>query len=143
MATKDLSFDDYLYVRSIALMVESLHNGRPFHEFFICKTIWNKSGTFLKILLDNINLSPVKVRKVFEDFIEETKGGLWDSEEDLIKYYNQEKNYKLLREGKVGGNLIYKYKSLSLTEAKNEWLDFMEQELLKLLVTQGKIKRCI
>ena len=141
VATKDLSFDDYLYVRSIALMVESLHNGRPFHEFFAyAKQYGIRAGTFLKNLLDNINLSPVKVRKVFEDFIEETKGELWDSEEDLIRYYNQEKNYKLLREGKVGGNLIYKYKSLSLTEAKNEWLDFIEQELLKLLVTQGKIK---
>ena len=102
VATKDLSFDDYLYVRSIALMVESLHNGRPFHEFFAyAKQYGIRAGTFLKNLLDNINLSPVKVRKVFEDFIEETKGELWDSEEDLIKHYNQEKNYKLLREGKL------------------------------------------
>ena len=141
VGTKDLSFEDYLYVRSIALMVESLHNGRPFNEFFAyAKQYGIRPGTFLKNLLDNIHLSANKVRKVFDDFIEETKSELWDTEEALIEHYNQEKNYKLLREGKVGGNLIYKYKSLSLTEAKNEWLDFIEQELIKLLVTQGKIK---
>ncbi len=141
VATKDLSFEEYLYVRSIALMVESLHNGRPFNEFFAyAKQYGIRPATFLKNLLDNIHLSSNKVRKVFDDFIEETKSELWDTEEALMDHYNQEKNYKLLREGKVGGNLIYKYKSLSLTEAKNEWLDFIEQELIKLLVTQNRIK---
>ena len=33
ISTKDLSFEDYLSLRSIALMVESLHNGKPFEEF--------------------------------------------------------------------------------------------------------------
>ena len=140
IATKDLSYEDYLYVRSIALMVESLHNGRPFNEFFVyAKQYGIKPGIFLKTLLDNIELSGPKVRKVFKDFIEETKSELWDTEEALVSHYNQEKNYKLLREGKVGGNLIYKYKSLSLTEAKHEWLDFFESELLKLLTIQGKV----
>ena len=34
VATNDMSFDDYLYLRGIALLVEALHNGRPFDEFF-------------------------------------------------------------------------------------------------------------
>ncbi|MDC0059878.1 radical SAM protein, partial [Pelagibacteraceae bacterium] len=32
--TKDLSFNDYLFLRGLALLVESLYNGRPFNEFF-------------------------------------------------------------------------------------------------------------
>ena len=33
ISTKDLSFEDYLALRSIALMVGSLHNGKPYEEF--------------------------------------------------------------------------------------------------------------
>ena len=34
IATKEMSFEDYLSLRSIALMVEALYNGKPFDEFF-------------------------------------------------------------------------------------------------------------
>ena len=50
---------------------------------------------------------------------------------DLVKFYREEKNYKLLKEGKRGGNLIFKYKSKSLTEAKAGWIDFISQQLVK------------
>ena len=33
--SKDLPFKDYLYLRALALLVEGLHNGRPFNEFFL------------------------------------------------------------------------------------------------------------
>ena len=32
--TTDMSFNDYLFLRGFALLVETLHNGRPFEEFF-------------------------------------------------------------------------------------------------------------
>ncbi len=132
ISTKDLNFDDYLSLRSIALMVESLHNGKPYEEFFLyAKQFKIKSATFLNFLYDNIDQAPVSVKTVFNDFINETKGELWDSEKDLIKFYEDEKNYKLLKEGKVGGNLIYKYKSKSLTVAKVGWIDFISDQLVK------------
>ena len=132
ISTKDLSFDDYLALRSIALMVESLHNGKPYEEFFLYAKQYNiKSATILNFLYENMNEAPKSVKTIIDEFKDETKNELWESEKDLVKFYREEKNYKLLKEGKRGGNLIFKYKSKSLTEAKAGWIDFISQQLVK------------
>ena len=133
--TKNLSFEDYLSLRSIALMVESLHNGKPYEEFFLyAKQYGIKSATFLNFLHDNIQNGPETVKKVFEGFINETKGELWSTEEKLTEFYKLDENYKKLINGEVGGNLIYKYKSKSLTEAKLGWIEFIAQNLEKIIL---------
>ena len=59
IAIKDLSFDDYLSLRSIALMVEALYNGKPFNEFFqYAKEYGIKFADFLNYLHQNIDSSP-------------------------------------------------------------------------------------
>jgi radical SAM superfamily enzyme YgiQ (UPF0313 family) len=132
IATKDLSFEDYLSIRSIALMVESLINGKPFEEFFLyAKQFKIKPADFLYFLYENIKEASSSVQEVFRDFVDETKSELWDTENDLINFYQEENNYQLLKDGKVGGNLIYKYKSKSLTEAKSGWIDHISTQLIK------------
>ena len=55
IATKDLSFNDYLFLRALALLVESLHNGKPFDEFFKYAKLFNiQPASLLQILYDNI-----------------------------------------------------------------------------------------
>ena len=78
-----------------------------------------------------MNEAPKSVKTIIDEFKDETKNELWESEKDLVKFYREEKNYKLLKEGKRGGNLIFKYKSKSLTEAKAGWIDFISQQLVK------------
>ena len=139
VGTKDLTFDDYLYIRSIALMVESLFNGRPFDEFFKYadqKEI--RPGYLLKHLLDNIKESDPKIQELFKDFTDETKSELWESEKKLVKHYKEDENYKLLKEGKVGGNLIYKYKSRSVIDEKKNWIDFISNQIIKILDERSK-----
>ena len=85
----------------------------------------------LQILNDSINNSSLKIQKLINDFIDETKNELWDSEEDLLKHYRIDKNYLKLKNGEVGGNLIYKYKSKNLVENSLDWLKFFEDELFK------------
>ena len=132
VVTKDMSFDDYLYLRVIALFVESLHNGKPFNEFFLYAKNYNiQPATLLQILNDSINNSSLKIQKLINDFIDETKNELWDSEEDLLKHYRFDKNYLKLKNGEIGGNLIYKYKSKNLVENSLDWLKFFEDELFK------------
>ena len=134
IGTKDLSFDDYLSLRSIALMVEALYNGKPYNEFFQYAKEHNiKFADFLNYLHQNIIKSPLSVKKIFEEFVNETKSELWDNEQDLVNFYKIEKNYKKLIDGKVGGNLIYKYKSKSLTEAKFGWIEFISEQLLEMI----------
>ena len=137
--TKDLSFEDYLYLRVIALLVESLHNGRPFNEFFLYGKHHNiKQANLLKILYDNINKASKNIQNIIQAFIDETKGELWESEEELLNFYREEKNYLRLKNGELGGNLIYKYKSRNLVENNNDWIDFFENQLFNEIIKNNK-----
>jgi len=130
ISTKDMSFKEYLSLRALALLVESLVNGKPFYEFFKYAKSFNiEAADLLKTMYDNIELAPKNIQKIMKEFIEETKGELWDSEKKLVEHYKKDKNYKKLKDGKVGGNLIYKYKSKNLVEAGIDWVDFFEKQV--------------
>ena len=135
VATKDLSFKDYVYLRVIALFVESLHNGRPFNEFFYYAKHYNiQPASFLNILNDSIQKASPNIQKLVDEFTKETESELWDSEEDLLKYYRNEENYKKLKDGDVGGNLIYKYKVKAIIEHSKDWLPFLKDELYNAII---------
>ena len=130
ISTKDMSFNEYLSLRALALLVESLVNGKPFYEFFKYAKNFNiEAADLLKTMYDDIELAPKNIQKIMKEFIEETKGELWDSEKELVEHYKKDANYKKLKDGKVGGNLIYKYKSKNLVEAGIDWVDFFEKQV--------------
>jgi radical SAM superfamily enzyme YgiQ (UPF0313 family) len=136
---KDMSFDDYVYLRGFALLVEALLNGRPFEEFFLYAGTLGESRTcFLRRIYDNLESAPEKVQAVMRDFLKETRSELWDSENDLVAHYRQTENYERLVRGEVGGNLIYKYKSQSVAFTTSEWIDFLTGQIQTL--AQEKLK---
>jgi hypothetical protein len=142
--TKDMPFEDYLYIRGFALIIESLVNGRIFEEFFLYLKNFNVGRTeFLKRLYDNIKNAPNSLQINLEDFLEETKGELWETDKELVDYYRQEQNYSLLKSGKVGGNLIYKYKVLNIVFSCSDWIAFIKEQLKILCVDKLKDKKCL
>jgi len=135
--TNTISFKEYLDLRGIALFIESLINGRPFDEFFAYSEQFGITRTkVITCLQEKMSEAPKKVQDLYEQFIEETKGELWESEEELLNHYREEKNYLKLKKGLVGGNLIYKYKSISLLTASSEWIEFLEKQIFKLVDNQ-------
>ena len=139
VSTKDLSFDDYLFIRALALLVESLYNGSPFREFFKYAKFYDiQPADLLKILYDNLLEGPDDVQKVMKEFLFETENELWDSREELLDYYNKDENFMKLKRGEVGGNLIYKYKSKSLLKVSNGWVSFIKDQLLKQALKKSK-----
>ena len=130
ISTKDMSFEEYLSLRAVALLVESLINGKPFYEFFKYAKSYNiEAADLIKTMYGNIDLASSNIQKIMNGFIEETKGELWDTEEELVSHYKIDKNYQKLRDGEVGGNLIYKYKSKNIVEAGIDWIDFFEDQV--------------
>ena len=130
--TKDMSFKDYLDARAISLLVESLHNGRPFNEFFKYAQLYDiQPATMLEILHNNILDAPEDIKKVINAFINETESELWDNEEKLVEYYRKEENYQKLKRGEVGGNLIYKYKAYNIVKCGSSWVSFFEKQLFQ------------
>ena len=77
--------------------------------------------------------------KIFSEFKKESKEELWDSEEELVKYYKKPENYKKLLQGEAGGNLIYKYKSMNLATAMPEWIKFLRGVLEEIILEQKEI----
>ena len=127
-----LSFDEYLYLRALALLVESLHNDRPYDEFFRYAKLFDiQPATMIKTLYDNISGASENIKKIIQEFMDETKGELWDTEQGLLNHYKEEENYARLKRGEVGGNLIYKYKSKNLIETGLDWADFFEEQIFK------------
>ena len=128
IATKDLSFDDYLFLRGFSLIIEIIHNSRPFHELFkFANTQGISIYDFVWQVYSNIEFAPEKVQEIVQSFINETEGELWDSEEELVSYYKKEENYQKLLNGEIGGNVIYKHKAISLSYCSGEWVDYLKQ----------------
>jgi radical SAM superfamily enzyme YgiQ (UPF0313 family) len=124
--TEDMSFDDYLYVRGFGLLIETLHNSHPFEELFRYVIPLGVSRTmFLRRAYELMGRAPREVQKVMGQFLEETRRELWDSEEELVAHYQEDGNYQRLLHGEVGGNLIYKYKSINLFNTAEPWLSFL------------------
>jgi len=132
---KDMSFNDYLDIRKLAIVIEIILNNRPFEVFFrYATTIGISRFDFLLRIINNIHKAPKKIIDIFNDFRRESKEELWDSEVDLIKYYNKDENYQKLVKGDAGGNLIYKYKSMNLVTAMPEWSKYLADLLEDLTI---------
>ena len=54
--------------------------------------------------------------KIYCDYIEETEKELWDSQDELYKYFSETEAYNKLLSGELGDNLIRKYKTRILYE---------------------------
>jgi len=122
----DITFAEYLSLRGLALLVETLLNGRPFEEFFNYAQKHGISRSDLLTLLQAaISKAPDSIKQWYQEFITETREELWDKEEDLLEHYQKEENYLKLKEGLVGGNLIYKYKCRSIAFDLKVWVKFI------------------
>jgi hypothetical protein len=101
---------------------------------------------FIYSALENIENSPKKLLELFNEFSSEASGECWDSEEEMVKHYKQDENYKKLVKGQEGGNLMYKYKSRNLVEAMPEWMEYLTFILKKCInnknskITKGDLK---
>lgn len=126
--TKDMPFADYKYLRGVSLMVETLHNGRPFEEHFrYGLSLGERRSDMLVRVFNMLDQAPAKLRNIVEGFMGETESELWEDEDKLLEFYRRDENYQLLKRGEAGGNLIQKYKSLSLSTAVDDWTQFLSK----------------
>ena len=142
MAVEDMSFNDYIEIRKLALLIESIINNHPFEAFFRYAVIMGTSRfNFLLMILNNMHKAPKKIIDIFNGFERESKEELWNSEAEMIKYYQKDENYKKLVRGDAGGNLIYKYKSMNLATAMPEWIKYLTNLLEELVTNRHNLKK--
>ncbi|MFH1890111.1 MAG: radical SAM protein [Candidatus Kuenenbacteria bacterium] len=115
VASKTMSFRDYLEARKVYLTIGLFYNDRIFGEIHALLRLLNLSTwQWIKIIHDNIqNFSP-SIKDIYKNFVLDTKNELWNNPQSLIKDVTRQIDQ--YASGKLGGNLIYKYRSKAIVE---------------------------
>lgn len=136
VATNTLSFEDYLECRELDLSVEIIHNSGMFSELHgLVK--WLKISWFDFILSCHRKRRSYskEVIRLYDNFNNDNRVGLWNSIEDLEDYVSQNLDKLLL--DTEGTNEISKSKAKALSSLLNELHDILYTEMQLLLAENG------
>lgn len=138
VSTKYFSFADYLAIRSFTLYTELIYNNNIFREALehvgeYGYTIYD----FMSTVREEFPKSGRPLSDVLKSFIHDTKFELKDSEEDLVRFYSSPSNYKKLKDGKIGRNVIFKHKELVFCSYRDDLVDFVTHCVKVLLANKG------
>lgn len=112
VGTDTLSFGDYLTCRKHHLAFSIYWNDSWFFDVvqFINK-LGLKSSEWLTEMLNAMDRADGNIKALLDEFVKETVNELFPSREAVTEFYNDEENFRLLCQGKIGDNLLYKYRA--------------------------------
>ena len=112
-----LSFDDYLECRKMNLIINIFYNDGVFEELiFLLKKLNISIWDWIKVIYQNsTNKNFLKFNNLLSDYLHDTENELWPNYNDLRNFCNKKENIDKFIKGELGSNLVFKYKSRSLT----------------------------
>lgn len=123
VGSKDLSFEEYLEMRAVFFLVHNIHSNAVFNALarFLLYLGDDAIDFFLYLLKQRSLLSRDSFPfRVMEDYLRDTQKELFDSKEEAIAYYSEDKNYNDLLVGRTGINLTHTYRTMVFLHSK-EW----------------------
>jgi len=127
--TKDMSYQDYLDLRGLALVITIFASSA---ELFPLRKFLMQHNLSVADWIFGINkkISDFPgLHSVYREFLQETRDELFSSESEVDDFFNKQKNYDLLTSGVLGDNLLRKYKSIALSKHYQESLKLALDEL--------------
>lgn len=122
--TRDLSFDDYIFARTVSWLIQMSWNLRR-HDVMLrvlhAKGI-NPLDVFIRVVRD-WESAPIPVAQVFRDFFAEARGEMFGSKEELIEYYSEPDRMEKLRNGDFR-KMNTHYTSRVSLECEREFVDY-------------------
>jgi hypothetical protein len=113
VSTKNLSFDDYVFLRSVHFIIYSCYNGETLSELFrFLQSYGCQPFELCYAMATRIDSAPQRFRKIFKRFIVDTRKELWNSEKDIFDYYAKSTNFKKLVHLYEGCNLLHRYRGI-------------------------------
>jgi len=114
-----LSYSDYLSARKMNLIVNVFYNDGVFLDllkyFKLRKlSVWE----WLSIIYEDY-ANHNQFGEFIGRFIAETEGELWRTIDELKEFCGSRQNIQKVIDGEMGGNLMYNYKGLSMTQYLN------------------------
>src|SRR5262249_9221098 len=132
--TPTMSYEDYLYVRGFAFVVQAVYNDSNFLE--LIRFLRESGVSVYHWLLDTyegLRAGDPLASRQLAAFLDETQQELWSSEEALYEFYREEANYRRLVTGELGGNLLAKYTCLARFHGFESWLEATLASAAKLM----------
>ncbi len=120
--TKTLPYEDYIYCRKIALLMAVFNTTgfKPLIKILIQNDI-DPIDVFYQFITrteeyDLIENHQKKEVTLMCDFERDTRGELWETKDDVISFFEDDKNFDGLTEGLYGANLIQTYRARCYSE---------------------------
>ena len=110
VGTKDMPYEDYLDLRGLCFVIAAFFSSAellPLKKFLL--EIGLDLFEWVLNIHKNIKNYPA-ISEQYDNFIKETHEELFESREELLKFYEREDNYSALLKGEKGDNLLRKYK---------------------------------
>jgi radical SAM superfamily enzyme YgiQ (UPF0313 family) len=128
VGTPTMTHDDYLECRALCFFLQVVYGNDLFqsHIQLLRKHSCNVFRWILDIMA-TVRGDTGKLGQLFQSFYADTKGELWESEEAVRTFFDQDDNYNALVDGKYGANLMAKYTFLSRMECFAEWIDVVSR----------------
>ena len=134
--TNTLSHEDYMECRKLQLILEVYHREGLFRELLEYLRIHNVPvSAFIMDLLAHLYEAPEGVRRLFGDYLSESRDELFDSPGEARRFM-AENYHRLVEEEEVGGNLIQKYSALAWFKTLGPVLDYGIQRARALVLAK-------
>lgn len=121
VATNDMNFDDYLKARRLHLLISIFYNGKVFNGFFRIIEEYNLKLYDFVVKLDELFAEYPQAKEILDNFLQQTKDELYNSEEEIYEYYSDEENFTGFLNGEQGANLLHLFTSIFYMD-KSEFL---------------------
>jgi hypothetical protein len=107
VGSNSLTFEEYVELRMFAFILWSSTIGIVYDPIlkFLRQNNIDKFDLLLN-MMKKIDELPLEIKNVFDSFKDNTINELWDSKEELIEHYQNEKEFQKLLNGEDGMNVI-------------------------------------
>lgn len=132
IASNTLPYADYLSCRRMNFIVNVFYNDEVFSGLIkILKSLGLSPWGWLRNIYENTSYE--QFNNLCALFIEETESELWEDATELRSLTSNAQTVQNYIDGKLGNNLIFKYKALSLTTYFNAVLKIAEDSMVSFL----------
>jgi len=137
VALNTLTFEEYLECRRLHLLIHIFHNDGIFGA--VLKFLRTEGLPVFRWIEILAAIEPPKnLANLLEDFLTATKDELWDSEEELDRFIQEDGNVERYIEGEIGNNLLFTFKTSALTRFIDDLADHAHSATLALLKETGR-----
>lgn len=140
ISTNTLKFEEYVKLRTLSFVM-FVSNIGVLYDPILKLLRQNKMDVFELFLrtLKQKNTAPRKVKEMIERFSNSTIDELWDSAEEIEKYYQKDENYQKLLDGIEGINVLQHYHGLVTANCMDEWTKYTMSIVTQMFDEEGKL----